>query len=550
MLAHLSIRNLLLLQSCDIPFAPGLNALTGETGAGKSILLDALGLVLGERSDASLVRAGETQASVTAEFAAPSTAMTALLDALGLPHESGEPLILRRTLQADGKSRAFVNDAAVSVTALKRIGELLVARSGQHDQRGLLDSKTHRALLDVYAGHDALLARTEQAFRTWKNALQAVEELARLREAAQREEHWLRQTVEELGRLAPEEGEEEALVEQRRQAQHAKQSVAHLEQAHAALLEGDGVALRLRQAMKALAKTEGEEAQRISEALERAEAEIEEASVSLERLVDAAELDPAVLERAEDRLHALRAAARKFNLPVAVLATHLAEARVKLAAVESGEAQAKAAAATLEQARTAYCELAMQLHAGREKAATALVKDVEKELKPLKMTGTKLRVAQQLLPELQWGEAGMHGVQFEVATNAGMPFGPMHKVASGGELSRLLLAMKLVLRGEAEATAIFDEIDAGTGGAVAEAIGLRLKQLAARGQVLVVTHLPQVAAQAGHHLFIEKAGTKAVRTDVRLLAREERAEELARMLSGATISDEARKAADKLLEGA
>lgn len=548
MLTQLSIRNLLLLKRCDIPFAPGLNALTGETGAGKSILLDALGLVLGERSDAGLVRSGETQASVTAEFTAPSPALAALLEELGLPN--GEALILRRTLGSDGKSRAFVNDEAVSVSALKRIGELLVERNGQHDQRGLLDSKTHRTLLDSYAGHAALLAETAEAFRAWKQALAAVEELARLRESAQREEHWLRQTVEELGRLAPEEGEEEALVELRRSAQQAKQSVASLQQAHAALMEGDGVAIRLRQAAKALAKTEGEEATNITAAIERAEAEVEEASVALERMIDAAELDPAALERAEDRLHALRAAARKFNLPVAVLAAHLAEARVKLSAVESGEAQAKAAQETLVQAQAAYQALAMKLHAGREKAAASLVKAVEKELKPLKMAGTGLRVAQQPLPEPQWGEAGMHLVQFEVATNAGMPFGPMHKVASGGELSRLLLAMKLVLRGAAEATAIFDEIDAGTGGAVAEAIGLRLKQLAAKGQVLVVTHLPQVAAQAGHHLFIAKEGTKEVRTDVRVLEAGERAGELARMLSGATISDEALKAADKLLEAA
>ena len=548
MLTQLSIRNLLLLKRCDIPFAPGLNALTGETGAGKSILLDALGLVLGERSDAGLVRNGETQASVTAEFTAPSPALAALLEELGLPN--GEALILRRTLGSDGKSRAFVNDEAVSVSALKRIGELLVERNGQHDQRGLLDSKTHRTLLDSYAGHAALLAETAEAFRAWKQALAAAEELARLRESAQREEHWLRQTVEELGRLAPEEGEEEALVELRRSAQQAKQSVASLQQAHAALLEGDGVALRLRQAAKALAKTEGEEATGVTAAIERAEAEVEEVSVALERMIDAAALDPAALERAEDRLHALRAAARKFNLPVAVLAAHLAEARVKLSAVESGEAQAKAAQETLARAQAAYQALAMKLQAGREKAATSLVKAVEKELKPLKMAGTGLRVAQQPLPEPQWGEAGMHLVQFEVATNAGMPFGPMHKVASGGELSRLLLAMKLVLRGTAEATAIFDEIDAGTGGAVAEAIGLRLKQLAAKGQVLVVTHLPQVAAQAGHHLFIAKEGTKEVRTDVRVLEAGERAGELARMLSGATISDEALKAADKMLEAA
>lgn len=548
MLTQLSIRNLLLLKKCDIAFAPGLNALTGETGAGKSILLDALGLVLGERSDAGLVRTGETQASVTAEFSTSDPLVAAMLTDLDLP--ASDTLVIRRTLGSDGKSRGFVNDEPVSAAGLKKLGELLVARHGQHDQRGLLDSKTHRALLDDFTGNETVLQKTAASFRAWKEALAQRESLAQLRDAAMREESWLRQTVDELGKLAPEEGEEETLVEMRRGAQSAQQSIGTLQQAHAALMEGDGVAIRLRQAVKALAKSEGDAVAAITTALERAEADIEEASVALERVIDAAELDPAALERAEDRLHALRGAARKFNVPVAMLAEHLATARTKLSAVESGEKQMAAAEASVAKTREQYAALSMQLHATREKAAATLVKAVEKELKPLKMASTKLRVAQTELPEQQWGEAGMHTVLFEVATNAGMPFGPMNKVASGGELSRLLLAMKLVLRGDAQLTSIFDEIDAGTGGAVAEAIGLRLKQLAEAGQVLVVTHLPQVAALAAHHLFITKEGTKEIRTDVRVLAKEERAEELARMLSGATISDEARKAADKLLEGA
>ena len=549
MLTQLFIRNLLLLKRCEIGFAPGLNVLTGETGAGKSILLDALGLVLGERSDAGLLRQGETQASVTAEFQIGDRQdITALLEELSL--SKSEMLILRRTLGADGKSRAFVNDEPVSAAALKRLGELLVARHGQHDQRGLLDSRIHRALLDAVAGNDVLLRKTVSAFRAWKEALARQEQLAAQREAALREESWLRQTVDELGKLAPEECEEEQLVELRRTAQQARQSVAHLQEAHAALMEGDGVALRLRQAAKALVKCEGEGIAEVNAALERAEAEIEEASVALERMIDAADIDPHALEKAEDRLHALRAAARKFNMPVASLATHLAESRARLQHVISGEKEAAEVAKQVEHMRAAYAELSQQLYASREKAAISLIKSVEKELKPLKMASTKLRVMQTELPEAQWGEAGKHQVQFEVATNAGMPFGPLNKVASGGELSRLLLAMKLVLRGDVQLTSIFDEIDAGTGGAVAEAIGLRLKQLSRVGQVLVVTHLPQVAAQASHHLFIAKEGTKEVRTEVRVLAAHERAEELARMLSGATISDEARAAAQQLLQAA
>jgi DNA repair protein RecN (Recombination protein N) len=356
MLTQLSIRNILLLKGCDIPFGAGLNALTGETGAGKSILLDALGLVLGERSDAGLVRQGETQASVTAEFSGVSREVRALLEELALP--VSDALVIRRTLAADGKSRAFVNDEPVSVTALKRLGEWLIERNGQHDQRGLLDTKTHRALLDRYAGNEALLLQqTSSAFARWKEALARCEELARLREAALREEQWLRQTVDELGALAPEEGEEEQLLELRRQAQTVKQSLSHLQHAYDALMGGDGVALRVRQSAKALAKAEGETAEAIHASLERAETEIEEASVALERLLNASEIDPAAVERAEDRLHALRAAGRKFNLPVAMLASHLAEARVKLSAVESGEQQAKEAASVLHAAKTRYQEL-------------------------------------------------------------------------------------------------------------------------------------------------------------------------------------------------
>jgi DNA repair protein RecN (Recombination protein N) len=272
--------------------------------------------------------------------------------------------------------------------------------------------------------------------------------------------------------------------------------------------------------------------------------------VALERMVNVREIDPYELEAAEDRLHALRDAARKFNTTVEALADAYEDARRKLATIDHNAEQERKIHALLEQSRGAYLDIAAKLHASREKAAKQLVKQVEAELKPLKMGSTKLRVAQVELPEAQWGEAGIHTVSFEVATNEGMPFGALNKVASGGELSRLLLAMKLVLRGDEISSQIYDEIDAGTGGAVAEAIGLRLKLLAQTSQVLVVTHLPQVAALARHHLFISKAGAKEVTTKVTLLDASARTEELARMLSGATISDEVRKAATKLLQAA
>jgi DNA repair protein RecN (Recombination protein N) len=549
MLTHLSIRNILLLKSCDIDFVAGLNVLTGETGAGKSILLDALGLVLGERSDAGLIRSGETQASVSAEFdITANRAAQALLVELGF--EPSEMLIVRRTVQADGKSRAFANDAPVSVAALKRLGELLVERNGQHDQRGLMDSKTHRALIDEAAGNAALVRGTAEAFAAWRDARSAYALLQESMKSSAGEEEWLRHLVRELEALDPQEDEETQLVEKRSAAQAARQSIAQLQQGLEPLQAHGGLALLLRQSVRALQKAPGDAATPIIDGLERAEAELEEAMVALERLIDAADIDPAALEAAEDRLHSLRAAARKYNTAVANLPDLLANSRSKLNQITNFDAEEARLRAAVDAARAAYLVQAEALSAARSKVAKKLATDVAKELASLKMGSTQLRVQQTVLPEQSWGEAGHELVAFEVATNAGQAFGPMNKVASGGELSRLLLALKVVLRGAAASTAIFDEIDTGTGGAVAEAIGLRLRKLADKTQVLVVTHQPQVAAQAAHHLFIAKAGSKQVETTVRTLDDAQRREELARMMSGATISDEARKAASKLLQAA
>lgn len=545
MLTHLSIRNILLLKACDIPFAPGLNVLTGETGAGKSILLDALGLVLGERSDAGLVRSGEASASVTAEFEiAGNKPARALMAELEL--EPDTTLMLRRTLSADGKSRAFVNDAPVSAGALKRFGELLVSRHGQHDQRGLLDSKTHRDLLDAYARHEALVRKTAETFAAWKAAQTQAQELVALAEQAAREEEWLRRTVEELSELMPQAGEEESLTEKRKMAQDAKQSLGALNEALALLTETDGAALQLRQVAKLMSRTPLVD---VSAPLEIAENAVEEISVAIERALAAADINPAEIEAAEDRLHALRTAARKYNVAVALLPDFWAESAAKLTTLTNLEAETKRANQLLGETEKAYRAASLALHDSRAKAAEKLVKEVVKELKPLKMATTQLRVNQTELPPQSWGAGGIHQVSFEVATNAGMPFGSLSKVASGGELSRLLLAMKVVLHAGGATTAIFDEIDTGTGGAVAEAIGVRLRALSQTTQVMVVTHAPQVAALASHHLFISKDGGKQVVTRVDVLDAKARAEEVARMLSGATITDEARKAASKLLQG-
>lgn len=551
MLAHLSIRNILLLKSCEIDFTAGLNVLTGETGAGKSILLDALGLVLGERSDASLVRSGETSASVTAEFfMPPKHAARALLAELEL--EADDLLILRRSLAADGKSRAFVNDAPVSVAALKRLGEALVERHGQHDQRGLLDAKTHRTALDAYAGNAALLKKTASTFAAWKQARQAYDDLQSRMRGSAGEEEWLRHSVAELEKLDAQEGEEERLVEARARANQVRQSIASLEQALQQIHAHGGLALALRQATRSLQKApgDGETLTPIIAGLERAETELEEATIALEKLVQAAELDPAEFERAEDRLHALRAAARKYHVSVEGLPGLLVESQAKLKRLINFDAEQAAAQKTMDDARTLYDAADAVLAQARSKAAQGFGKAIVKELSGLKMANTQLRVNISELPEQSWGEAGKSQVMFEVATNAGQAFGPLSRVASGGELSRLLLALKVVLRGDSAVTAIFDEIDTGTGGAVAEAIGQRLKKLAEATQVLVVTHLPQVAAHASHHLFIAKAGSRQVETNVVPLSGQERTEELARMISGATISQEARQAASKLLEAA
>lgn len=553
MLTHLSIQNIVLLKRCEIDFARGLNVLTGETGAGKSILLDALGLVLGERSDASLVRAGEEQASVSAEFdMAGHRAVHALLAKLELPIE--ETLVLRRSLTRDGKSRAFVNDAPVSVGALKRIGELLVARHGQHDQRGLLDAKIHRQLIDQFGGHGTLLKKSSATFDSYKATLNALEELRTAKSAGAGEEEWLRHMVSELDKLAPREGEEVELVEIRQKANAAKSSVSQLQQALDVIHAQEGLAPALRQAARAVGKAkwegEGDPLSPIHAALERAETELEEATVALEKLVEAADIDPQALEHAEDRLHALRAAARKYNTHADGLAELLERSQQKLKQLTSFDAEEAKLTAALETARAEYVKAGEALSQARSKAGAALAKTVAKELTSLKMASTQLRLVQSPLPEAQWGEAGHESVVMEVAANAGMGFGALSKVASGGELSRLLLALKVVLKADDEVSAIFDEIDTGTGGAVAEAIGQRLKKLAEQAQVIVVTHLPQVAAQAAHHLFISKSGAKQTETNVVTLDAAARTEELARMLSGATISDEARKAAGKLLQAA
>ena len=545
MLTQMTIQNLLLFTRAEIAFAPGLNALTGETGAGKSILLDALGLVLGERSDSGLIRSGEAQASVTAEFDIRAHAgLKKLLAALELSAED-DTLILRRSLSRDGKSKAFLNDAPVSAAALKQVGALLIARHGQHDQRGLLEVREHRRLLDGFAGHTKPLAALAETYRRWRKAEEALAQINAAIAEAKREEDYLRHMVDELRSLAPKEGEEAALSEARSALQQAAKREAGIRELRTILEGDDAVMSRLMRAEK-LADRLALGA--VKDALAATSSALDAALVALDEVdMEAHTLSP---EAVEDRLFALRDAARKYHTPPDGLVEALRAAEAKLHTLNHQEEALRETQNICHEARAEYEKQAKALSVARAAAGKKLAAAVEKELKALKMGATQLCVTQTELNETQWGEAGTELVQFEVATNAGQEFGALAKVASGGELSRLLLAMKVVLRETQDAaTAIFDEIDSGTGGAVAEAIGLRLRRLSEEQQVLVVTHLPQVAALADHHLVIEKTARGGqTETRVRGLTPPERKEELARMLSGATISDEARRQAEKLLQ--
>lgn len=550
MLRAISIQNLVLFKQSDIAFTEGLNVLTGETGAGKSLLLDALGLVLGGRADATLVRSGASHAHVVAEFALNKNhAAHELLEEQGI--EMGDVLMLRRSLSADGRSKAFVNDVGVTLATLRQLGESLIEIHGQHDSRGLLDMRTHRDVLDDAAGNTALRTATAEAFRAWKTALHTLETLTASIAQSEREEAYLRHMHAELKQLAPKEGEETELQQQRLNAQamhKAREAIASMQEAMSGKASPR---LQLSQAERALQRAGLPEAmqQKLTDGFTRAISEVMEIEAQLEELAGSGTHDERSVAQQEERLFALRDAARKYRVSVDGLEALWHETDAKLQTLSNQQHLLGGAEKQCVATKAAYTSLAQQLHEARAAYAPKLCKAIEKELAALKMSATQLRVQQTALPEAAWGEAGCEQVQFEVATNKGEAFGGLQKVASGGELSRLLLAMKVVLREGEACCSIFDEIDAGTGGAVAEAIGLRLKKLSAQTQVLVVTHLPQIAALASHHLKIEKtSGRNETITSITALNATQREEELARMMSGAEISLEARKAAQKLLK--
>ncbi|MBU0726470.1 MAG: DNA repair protein RecN [Alphaproteobacteria bacterium] len=551
MLTGLAIRDVVLIDRLELGFRAGLSVLTGETGAGKSILLDALGLALGARGDSGLVRHGAEQASVAATFEiAPSHPAFSLLAEQGLEPDS--LLILRRILSADGRSRAFANDQPISIGLLRRLGDLLVEVHGQFDDRGLLDPTTHREALDSFGTLQGQVEAVRQAFRNWRQAAAAEQQAVEEGNRARADETFLRHSVEELDALSPEEGEEDRLAEQRSLMMNAEQIAEALSTA-LALLDGDrGVESGLAGASRQLGRVVGKTGDILTPALaalDRATAETQEAVHLLQSVTSDMETDPAALAKAEERLYALRDVARKHGVEVNDLPALRGHLAAQLAAIDDSGDRLARLAAEAAAARTAYLAAATALHEARTKAATRLDKAVSAELPPLKLEKARFQTRLDPLEESGWGADGIDRITFAVATNPGLPPGPINKIASGGELSRFMLALKVVLsQASPVPTLVFDEVDSGIGGATADAVGERLARLGGDLQVLVITHSPQVAARGSQHLRVEKrAARDQTTTTVVPLGDGERREEIARMLSGAEITNEARAAADRLM---
>jgi DNA repair protein RecN (Recombination protein N) len=553
MLAALSVRDVVLIDRLELEFGPGLSVLTGETGAGKSILLDALGLALGARADAGLVRRGAQQASVSATFDLDARhPAQALLEEHGLQGEDG--LVLRRTLGADGRSRAFVNDQPVSVSLLRTLGDALVEIQGQSEQRGLLDPATHRDALDAFAGLGAALKDMHALWDDARTAKQAHEKAQAERAKAAAEEDHLCHTARELGALDPKDGEQATLEERRLVLKNKEKLAEALAGAHDALSGSRNVEDGLRIARRELTRIADKAGGTLDPALsslDRASDAVADAVAAIEKVGHALEHDGTSLEKIEDRLYALRDMARKHRVAVADLPRLRTEVEEALGRIEGGEGGLKALAEDAARARKAYEDAARRVSQARAKYAKALDAQVMAELAPLKLDRSRFSTRIDVLPAADWGPHGGDTIFFEVATNPGSAPGPIGKIASGGELSRFMLALRVVLtRSGGASSIVFDEVDSGIGGAVAAAVGERLAKLGRAMQVLVVTHSPQVAARGDNHWRVAKAaGADVTFTKVTALDAEARREEIARMLSGSKITEEARAAADSLIGG-
>jgi DNA repair protein RecN (Recombination protein N) len=550
MLRQLAIHNIVLVERLEIDFEPGLGVLTGETGAGKSILLDALGLALGSRADSGLVRSGADGAAVSAELDLPQAhPVHPLLGEQGIAADPSEPLILRRTLKADGASRAFAGGAAVPAGVLREIGALAIEVHGQHDDRGLLNPKGHRALLDAFGKLD-----TSAVGAAWSELARIEAELGQARAeaaGAERDRDYLEHACGEIEQLAPQAGEETELADQRSAMQAGVKAGEALSGLDELLGGSDGALASLRQAARRIERgaTDHPLLAEALAALDRAVIEAADADDKIARAADSLVFDPARLEQVETRLFEIRALARKHRVEPDALAQLGESMRAQLAAIEAGGERIAALENGLVVAREVYAGAAEQLSRERHAAAERLDGAVAGELAPLKLDSARFRTA---IAAAEAGPFGTDRVELEVSTNPGAPFGPLTRIASGGEMSRFILALKVALAEAGSAgTMIFDEVDRGVGGAVASAIGERLGRLAERSQVLVVTHSPQVAARASHHYRIEKShGAEGTRTSVRKLGADERREEIARMLSGASVTEEARAQATRLLDAA
>jgi len=553
MLARLSIRDIVLIDRLDIDFGSGLAVLTGETGAGKSILLDAFALALGARGEAALVREGAEHGQVIAAFEiGQDHPARRLIADNGLSNE--DELILRRVQFADGRTRAFVNDQPVSVQVLRALGAALVEIHGQHDERAFVEAATHRALLDAYGRIEADAAHVTDLWTQWRQREAAVQSHRAEVERASREAEWLRHAVEELGRLAPQTGEETTLAERRATMMQAEKVADDLRSTHDSVAGPNSPVPPLASAVRRLERRAAQAPALIEPAVKAIDAALtalEEARLQLQQALQVAEYDPQELEKIEERLFALRAAGRKYNAPVDELAALARRYESDLALIDAGVERLAVLAREAKEAAARYRAAAQSLSTARRRAAQALDKAANAELKPLKLD--RAEFSTEITSEIE-GPAGIDRIEFWVRTNPGTRPGPLMKVASGGELARFLLALKVVLadRGSAP-TLIFDEIDTGVGGAVADAIGVRLARLASGVQVVAVTHAPQVAARADRHYLISKdamAKGKRVATRIAELAGERRREEIARMLAGAEITAEARAAAERLIRAA
>jgi DNA repair protein RecN (Recombination protein N) len=557
MLARLSIRDIVLIDRLDIDFGAGLAALTGETGAGKSILLDAFALALGARGEAALVREGAEQGQVIAAFelakSHPARRLLADNDLIAGPAAEDE-LIVRRVQFADGRTRAFINDQPVSVQVLRALGSALVEIHGQHDDRAFVEAATHRALLDAFGGLEDAAAEVRSLWEQRRAREAAVAAHRADVERARREAEWLRHAVDELGQLAPQGGEESALAERRASMMQAEKSAEDLRATLDAVSGPQSPVPPLATAVRRLERRAAKApalVEPVVKAIDAALTALDDARTHLEHALRVADYDPNELERIEERLFALRAAERKYNVSVDELAALARRYEGDLALIDAGAERLAALEKETQDVVARYRQAAQALSAARKRTAQKLDKAVNAELKPLKLE--RAQFTTQIEGEGE-GPEGLERVEFWVRTNPGTRPGPLMKVASGGELARFLLALKVVLadRGSAP-TLIFDEIDTGVGGATADAIGARLAQLSSGVQVIAVTHAPQVAARADRHYLISKdalAKGKRVATRVTELEVERRREEIARMLAGAEITAEARAAAERLIRAA